>query len=143
MNICMVGYGAIAERHMEALKNIDGICPYVLVGRRQKQSATFARQWSFEHHTLDLDAALADDRVEAVIITSPNEQHVSQSEKALKAGKHLLLEIPIAMNLQDARCVTELSRQVDRRLMICHTMRYTPSLREVHNRVIEGRLHLH
>ncbi len=78
-----------------------------------------------------------------MIITSPNEQHVSQSEKALKAGKHLLLEIPIAMNLQDARCVTELSRQVDRRLMICHTMRYTPSLREVHNRVIEGRLHLH
>jgi len=143
MNICMVGYGAIAEKHMEALSGIDDIRPLVLVGRRPDPSAAFARQWRFEHHTLDLDEALANKQVEAVIITSPNEQHFPQSQKTLRAGKHLLLEIPMAMNAADAQRLTALSRKLDRRLMICHSMRYMPAMREVHDRIAQGRLHLH
>ena len=143
MNICMVGYGAIAEKHMEALAKIDGVNPHVLVGRRQEPTGEFADQWGFRHHTLDLDAALADDQVDAVVIASPNEVHAVQAEKSLKAGKHLLLEIPIALNLADSRRITALSREVDRRLMVCHTWRYMPAIREVRRRVREGELHLH
>jgi len=143
MNICMVGYGAIAGKHMEALSSIEGVRPHVLVGRRPEPTAEFAEKWGFGHYTLDLEAALADDTVDAVVVVSPNDQHVPQAEMVLQAGKHLLLEIPIALNFEDSRRVTALSRRVDRRLMICHTMRYIPAIREVHRRVAEGRLRLH
>ena len=45
MNLCMVGYGAIAEEHMKAFAKIDGVQPHVLVGRRQDPSAEFAEKW--------------------------------------------------------------------------------------------------
>lgn len=139
----MVGYGAIAEKHMEAFREIGGVQPHVLVGRRREATAEFAGRWGFKHHVLDLDAALADSQVDAVVVTSPHALHASQAEQALQAGKHVLLEIPMAMNFDAARQVTELSRRVDRRLMICHTMRYFPAMCEVRRRVAEGRLNLH
>ena len=143
MNICLVGYGVIAQKHMEALSRIQDVHPYVLVGRRREPSAAFAQRWGFQHHSLDLEAALADPHVDAVIITSPNTLHVPQAEKALRAGKHVLLEIPIALDVDQAERVTKLARQVDRRLMICHTIRFIPAIREIHGRVKTGRLRMH
>ncbi len=143
MNICMVGNGAIAKCHMEAFASIEGVRPYRLVGRRAEPTSQFAQQWGFEHHGLDLDEAVHDPQVDAVVVTSPNELHVSQATTALEAGKHLLLEIPIAMNLADARQVTQLSRQLNRRLMICHTLRFQPGLVEIRRRVEAEQFHLH
>ena len=143
MNICMVGYGAIAKCHMEAFTSIDGVRPYRLVGRRAEPTSQFAQQWGFEQHGLDLDEAVQDPQVDAVVVTSPNELHVSQATTALEAGKHLLLEIPIAMNLADAQQVTNLSRQLNRRLMICHTLRFQPGLVEIRRRVEAEQFHLH
>ena len=143
MNICMVGYGAIAARHMEGFGQIDGVRPHVLVGRQPDKSAAFATRWGFKHHTLELDSALADPAVDAVVITSPSDLHRAHAEKSLQAGKHVLLEIPLALNYQDAQTVTALSRRADRRVMICHTMRYYPAIQEVHRRVSQNQLRIH
>jgi len=143
MNLCLVGYGAIAQKHMEAFARIEGIHPRMLVGRRAEPTKTFAAKWAFDRHTLDLDEALADRDIDMVVITSPNALHASQACKALEAGKHLMLEIPIAMNLSDARRVTALARRHGNRFMVCHTMRTLPALVEVHRRVAAGELHLH
>ena len=143
MKICLVGYGAIAEKHMEAFRAIDGVEPLILVGRRKEPSEAFASQWGFKRHTLELDEALEDSAVDAVIITSPNELHAEQAEKALGSDKHVLLEIPMALNVEDAERVTRLSRDRNRRLMIAHTMRYFPAIQEVHRRVQSGELHIH
>lgn len=143
MNIAMVGYGTIAGRHMEALVQLPQIKAHVLVGRRREPTAEFARHWGFAHHTLDLDVALADPAVDAVVITSPNDMHVPQAEASLLAGKHVLLEIPLALNFDDACRVAALARRVGRRLMVCHTMRYFPAIAEVRRRVAQGELRLH
>lgn len=143
MKLCVVGYGAIAEKHLEALSLIEEVQPYVLVGRREEPTADFARRWRFDWHTLDLDDALSDPAVEAVVIASPNAVHAEQAEKSLRAGKHVLVEIPIAQNLEDAQRVTNLARQMDRRLMVAHTMRYFPGIREVRRRVTSGELRIH
>ncbi len=143
MNICMVGYGSIADCHMQAFSAMDSVRPRVLVGRQPVPTAEFASKWGFEKHTLDLDEALADPQVDAVVITTPNDLHALQAIKTLEARKHLLLEIPIAMSLADAKRVAALSRQVDRRLMVCHSMRFMPALREVKRRAAEGQLDIH
>lgn len=143
MKICMVGYGAIAHKHMEALSVIDGVRPGVLVGRRPEPSWAFAEKWGFERFTFDLDDALEDSAVDAVVIASPNELHAAQAIRSLQAGKHVLLEIPMALNVGDAERVTGLARQADRRLMIAHTMRYFPGIQEVHRRAANGDLKIH
>ena len=143
MKFCLVGYGAIAEKHMEALTAIEGVEPHVLVGRRQKPASQFAAKWKFNRCTLKLDEALAEPDVEAVVITSPNAVHAEQAEKALKAGKHVLVEIPMALNCNDAERVTRLSRQLNKRLMVAHTMRFFPAIQEIRNRVMSGTLNIH
>lgn len=143
MNLCLVGYGAIAQKHMEAFTHIGGIHPRVLVGRRPEPTKAFADTWHFDRYTLDIDEALADDAVDIVVVTSPNAMHFAQACKVLEAGKHLLLEIPMAMNLADARHVTALSRRSGGRFMVCHTLRTMPGPAEVQRRVAADELHLH
>ncbi len=143
MNICIVGYGAIAGHHMQAFAAIDGVKPYYLVGRRPEPTAQFAQTWGFARHTLDLDEALADENVDAVVITSPNDLHVPQATKTLAAGKHLLLEIPIAMNLAESQAVAALAARSPATVMMCHTMRFMPAMQEVRRRVAAGELDLH
>ncbi|MFW5843090.1 MAG: Gfo/Idh/MocA family oxidoreductase, partial [Spirochaetota bacterium] len=76
MKLCLVGYGAIASKHMEAFREIPGVRPAWLVGRREEQTAKFAATWGFDNWTLDLDRVLADTSVDAVVIASPNAHHV-------------------------------------------------------------------
>jgi len=143
VNFCLVRYGAIAEKHMEAFEEIQDLKPRVLVGRRREPAEEFASKWGFDHFTLDLDEALNDADVDAVVITSPNELHAEQAARSLQAGKHVLLEIPMALNVDDAERITRVARQADRRLMIAHTMRYFAGIQEVRRRVVEGDLKIH
>ncbi len=142
MKFCLVGYGAIASKHMEAFREIPGVHPAWLVGRREGPTAAFAETWGFDRWTLDLDKALADPSIDAVVITSPNGLHAEQAERSLRAGKHVLCEIPLALSLEDAERVTEVSRSENRRLMVAHTMRFFPAIRELRDRVAAGGLHI-
>ena len=142
MNICLVGYGAIAEHHARALRDIDDVRLRWLVGRRAEPTRVFADQWGFQRQTLKLDDALEDDAVDAVVITSPNALHAPQATAALEAGKHVLLEIPIALTLQDAERLAELARRADRKLMVCHSMRFFPSLQHIRQLVESGEFHM-
>ena len=143
MNICLVGYGAIAEFHARALSGIEDVRLQWLVGRRAEPMQAFAAEWGIANQTLELDEALADDAVDAVVITSPNALHAPQATATLNAGKHVLLEIPIALTLQDAERVALLARQIDRRLMVCHSMRFFPSLAHIRGLVEAGQFHMY
>ena len=143
LRICAVGYGAIAGKHMQAFEAIGGVMPHTVVGRRAEPTKEFAARWRFEHWTLDLEEALAQSEIDAVVIASPSEHHSLQTEEALRAGKHVLVEIPLAMNLADAQRVTALAEEADRQLMVAHTLRYLPPFQDVKDRVAAGRLHLH
>lgn len=140
MNVGIVGYGAIAGKHMEALQEIPGLTPAWLVGRRAEPMAAFVSRWGFERQTLRLEEALADPALDAVVITSPNELHAPQAELALRAGKHVLLEIPAALTLAEVEQLSNLARAVNRHLMVAHTMRFFPAIREIRRRVESGEL---
>lgn len=142
MNVCMTGCGTIAAYHVRALRSLPDVQLRWLVGRRAKPTREFAEQWGFKHHTLELGQALADDEVDAVVIASPNELHAQQATAALNCGKHVLLEIPIAMTLAAAEELAKLAHQVDRKLMICHTMRFYPGLSYIRRLVDDGRFQM-
>jgi 2-hydroxy-4-carboxymuconate semialdehyde hemiacetal dehydrogenase len=143
LTLTFVGYGSIAAAHARALRELGGVRFDSVVGRRPEATEQFARDWGFAHWTLSLEESLARPGLDAVVICSPSEQHAAQAEQALAAGKHALVEIPLAMNQADAERVTALAEQSGLRLMVAHTQRFFPALLELRRRIAVGELHPH
>jgi predicted dehydrogenase len=79
----------------------------------------------------DFDAVLADDAVEAVIIATPPRTHAPLAKRALLAGKHVLVEKPLATSLSDGRELAELAQTSGLTLMPGHTFIYSPAVNMV------------
>ena len=141
LTLTFVGYGSIAAAHARALRELGGVRLESVVGRRPEPTEAFAREWGFAHWTLSLEEALARPGVDVVIITSPSDQHAAQAAQALAAGKHALVEIPLAMSLLDAERVTALAERSGLRLMVAHTQRFFPALIELRQRIEVAELH--
>jgi 2-hydroxy-4-carboxymuconate semialdehyde hemiacetal dehydrogenase len=143
LNLALLGYGSIARFHVQAFREIPDadVALYGVMGPRPESTEAFARELGFARATTDLDELLADPAVDAVVITSPSEAHAEQTAAALRAGKHVLCEIPLAMSLPDVDRLIRLAEQADRTLMVCHTERFEAGLMEARRRVAEGELH--
>jgi len=154
MRLGLVGYGSIAEYHFDALNSIGreaprgerlqdedaGIRWRSVVGRLAAPTEEFARRYGFEQQSTDLDAALGDPELDAVVVTSPTDLHFEHVEKCLLAGKHVLAEIPLATSLAQADRLAALAAAAGLCLMVCHTQRYYPAFAEARRRVAAGEL---
>lgn len=127
LNVCVVGYGGIAEFHTGALKKIDGVRLHTAMGRRPEPAEAFCKKHGFAKATTDYDAVIADPEVDAIVIGSPSEVHFEQASKALQAGKHALVEIPLALSHKGARDLAGMARHTDAKLMVAHTRRFDPA----------------
>ena len=137
MRLCFIGYGAIAQHHADAFRQLGADLSWV-VGRDPAETATFAQTYGFSHQTLNIEEALTDQTVDAVLVASPSPLHEEQTRQALSAGKHVLCEIPVALSLEGGRSVAELARSRGRALMVAHTQRFYPPLVELRRRILAG-----
>ena len=142
MRIALAGEGAIAGKHMAALGRIDDVEVVGLVGGDPDDSVAFAAEHGIAVHTLDLDATLARSDVDAVILTTPTPLHAGQAIAVMEAGKHVLVEIPMADNLADAEAVVAAQERTGLTAMVCHTRRFNPSHQWIHQRIAAGELAL-
>ena len=142
MRICVAGEGAIARRHLDGVARIDGIEVASLVGGNAADTEELAAERGIPHWTLDLADGLAQPGVEAAILTTPTQLHAAQATQVLRAGKHCLVEIPMADNLADAEALVNVQEQTGLTAMVCHTRRFNPSHQWVHNRIVAGELQL-
>jgi 2-hydroxy-4-carboxymuconate semialdehyde hemiacetal dehydrogenase len=78
--------------------------------------------------------------VEAVIIASPTQVHAAQAIQAMRAGKHVLIEIPIADTLADSEEILQVAQQTGVVAMAGHVRRFNPSHQYVHNKIKAGEL---
>lgn len=124
LNCCVVGYGGIALYHVEALKKIKGVVLHTVVGRRPEPTISFKEEHGFLNASSCYEEALSASEIDAIIITSPSELHYEMTAAALRAGKDVLVEIPLAMSARGARELEELARRQERRLMVAHSRRF-------------------
>ncbi|HEY8602151.1 MAG TPA: Gfo/Idh/MocA family oxidoreductase [Thermomicrobiales bacterium] len=149
MNIATLGYGSIARSHVRAISALAATAEwadlrlYGVMGRLEGPTTDFAEEFGATVATTDLDTLLADPALDAVIVCSPSGSHAEQTARALRAGKHVLCEIPLALSLAETDELIALADQHDRRLMVCHTQRYYPPLVEARRRIASGELHPH
>jgi 2-hydroxy-4-carboxymuconate semialdehyde hemiacetal dehydrogenase len=138
MGVCVVGSGGIASAHADALARADQVRRRWVVSRRPEAAEQFQAEWAFERSGIAIEDALADEHVDVVLITSPNQVHAAQAAQALEAGKHVVVEIPAALSVADCESLAALARRVGKRLFVCHTMRSFPAIRELRARVEAG-----
>ncbi|WP_431025159.1 Gfo/Idh/MocA family oxidoreductase [Halomonas sp. H5] len=142
LRLLLVGEGGIAGVHMRVLGEMPGVEVSCLVGGVEADARAFAAEWGIPEVTLDLDAALAREEIEAVILATPSPQHAAQAERVIAAGKHLLCEIPMALRLADAERITALAAASGRVCMVAHTRRFNAPHRELKRRLVAGEFRL-
>ena len=72
-----------------------------------------------------------DKLADVMFITTQDRQHVRHAIPALKKGYHLLLEKPVSPDLDECREIVKVARECDRKVVVCHVLRYTPVFRKV------------
>ncbi len=140
IKVALAGAGAFGVKHLEGIRNIDGVEVVSLVGRELDKTREVAQKFSISHVTTELDESLARDDVQAVILCTPTQMHAAQALACMKAGKHVQVEIPLADSWQDAAAVNEMQQQTGLVCMVGHTRRFNPSHQWVNRRLRAGEL---
>lgn len=123
MNICMVGHGMMGTWHSDSLKAHDCTL-HTLVGRDPAKTEEFAATYGYRRWTVQYHDAIADPAIDIVIVAGPSATHASMAIDALEAGKHVLVEIPLALSYPDAVRVVETAERLGLKLGVVHPMRF-------------------
>jgi 2-hydroxy-4-carboxymuconate semialdehyde hemiacetal dehydrogenase len=142
MKIALAGAGAFGIKHLDALREIDGVEVVSLIGRELEKTKDVAGQYGIGHVTTDLAESLALDGLDAVILCTPTHMHAAQTIQCLDAGKHVQVEIPLCDSLADGRAVVERQRETGLVAMCGHTRRFNPSHQWVRQRIQSGEFHI-
>jgi 2-hydroxy-4-carboxymuconate semialdehyde hemiacetal dehydrogenase len=140
MKVCLAGHGAFGIKHLEAMAKIPNIQVISLVGSNAESAREVAQQWKIPHSTANLAESLANPELEAVILTTPTPVHASQAEQCMRAGKHVMVEIPMADSLADSERLVRVQEETGVVAMAGHTRRFNPSHQWVHKRIVAGEL---
>jgi len=138
INVALAGAGAFGVKHLDGIRNIDGVKVISLIGRELDKTKEVAAKYGIGHVTTELAESLALPELDAVILCTPTQMHAEQTLACLKAGKHVQVEIPLADSLAGAQAVVDLQKQTGLVAMCGHTRRFNPSHQYVHHKIQAG-----
>ena len=142
IKVALAGAGAFGIKHLDGIKNIDGVEVVSLISRDIEKTKETAAKYGIKHVTTDLAESLALKDVDAVILCTPTQMHADQTMACLKAGKHVQVEIPLADSIKDADAVTAMAKSSGLVAMCGHTRRFNPSHQYVHKEIKAGKLNI-
>lgn len=125
----VVGTGFIGPVHVEALRRA-GVHVAGILGSSPDKSRDAAQRLGLARGYRDLDEVLADRQVDAVHITTPNRYHFQQASAALRAGKHVMCEKPLAMHARETADLVALARQTGLAAGVAYNIRFYPLCHE-------------
>ena len=142
IKVALAGAGAFGIKHLDGIKNIEGVEVVSLVSRELEKTKEVAAKYGISHVTTNLDDSLALKEVDAVILCTPTQMHAEQTLACLKAGKHVQVEIPLADTLKGASDVVTLAKSSGLVAMCGHTRRFNPSHQYVHKQIQAGKFNI-
>ena len=142
IRVALAGAGAFGIKHLDGIKNIEGVEVVSLISRDIEKTKEVASRYGIGHVTTDLAESLAMKDVAAVILCTPTQMHAAQTMACMKAGKHVQVEIPLADSLKGAREVVALQKSTGLVAMCGHTRRFNPSHQYVHNKIKAGEFNI-
>lgn len=125
MRVAILGAGFMGSTHAKAYKQVEGVEIAAIYAHSDRRGAPLAEEFGTVW-TDDIDRILADDSIDAVDNCLPTPEHRPLTEAALAAGKHVLLEKPIALTDVDAEALVAAGEATDRVFMLAHVLRFWP-----------------
>jgi predicted dehydrogenase len=139
LGVAVVGLGFIGPVHIEALRrlgvNVVGVADMV-----EEKAREAAATWGLAKAYGSLEEVLADDGVDVVHLATPNRLHFSMAREALRAGRHVMCEKPLAMNSGESGELVELARQAGLAAAVNYNVRFYPLCQESSDMVRRGDL---
>ncbi len=142
IKVALAGAGAFGIKHLDGIKNIDGVDVVSLISRDLDKTKEVAAKYGIGHVTTDLADSLALSEVDAVILCTPTQMHAQQAIACMKAGKHVQVEIPLCDMLKEGEEVLKVQKETGLVAMCGHTRRFNPSHQWVHNKVKTGEFNI-
>jgi len=128
LGIAVIGCGRIGITHLEAMKDLKeregGLRLVATADPEGGRAEQYARNYNAEYHYRDYREALSNPAVDAVVLALPNGLHAPITVEAANAGKHILVEKPMAANGEDADTMVAAADNAQVKLMVAHSRRY-------------------
>jgi predicted dehydrogenase len=127
LRVALVGCGKIADGHVEEIRKLESVAELVAVCDREIE---MARQLAVRHAVPavydDVDAMLAQERVDVVHIATPPQAHLHLSRKAVDAGAHVLVEKPLTLRYADSVALIEHAERAGKKVCIGYGYHFEP-----------------
>lgn len=140
LKVGMIGAGGIGRVHMETFAKTEGAEIVAVTDVNREAAERAAKDYGIARVHDSAEKLIEDPDLDAVIIGVPNKWHAPLAVKALQANKHVLLEKPMAIDLNDAKKIRDAALKSDRVLMISHQMRWEGPAMAVKEKVEQGEL---
>ena len=139
VNIGIVGLGTISSLHAKGYMTIPKKAEIAaIVDRQQAVAREKSLEWGVETWVTDYKKLLEKETVDAVDICVPHHLHAEMAVSAAEAGKHIILEKPIATTLKDAERIISASRRAGVKLMVAENVRFVPAHKAAKRLLEEG-----
>ena len=142
IKVALAGAGAFGVKHLDGIKNIEGVEVISLIGRELDKTKEVAAKYGIKHVTTELSDSLALPELDAVILCTPTQMHAEQTLACLKAGKHVQVEIPLADSWAGAEAVVAEQKKTGLVAMCGHTRRFNPSHQYVNQQITSGKFNI-
>ncbi len=136
----VLGLGWFGEKHCEALAAIPHVELHAVCTRNSQRLSGTAQKFGATKTFTDYHAMLADPELEAVSITTMWDQHAAPATAALRAGKHVFLEKPMASTLADCDAIVNAARAARGFFMVGHICRFNPRYAAAQQEIAAGRI---
>ena len=138
VSVGMIGCGAFASNHLNGLVFQDKAEVVALCDKDAEKLKARSEKYNIPRCYTDMDEMLACDDIEAVIVTTSDQAHREATVKALRAGKHVLCEKPMALTVEDCEAMVKAEEETGKKLMIGQICRMTPGFVEAKRLVDAG-----
>ena len=140
MRIVLFGSGWVMPFHARAVHEHPAATLVAAANWRQESLARMAVEFEIPRTTTRWQDLAEDPNVDAVVIGTPNALHASQAVACLRAGKHVLVEKPMAATLADAETMAATAEESTGNLMVGHCWRFHTDVRQMRDRIASGEL---
>ena len=130
--MAVVGLGFMGGVHLKALAGVPAVELAAVVSRKVPESPV-------KHYTT-LEQALADPAIDAVDLCLPTDLHESATIAALRSGKHVLVEKPMALSVESCDRMIDEAERAGKILMVAHVLRFFPAYKALQRAVEQGEL---
>ncbi len=135
----LIGCGAVANHHVGAMKMVENAEFVGLYGAVPEQAKAFGEKYNLRVYDT-LEEMLADPEIDVVTICTPSGTHAELAIQSMIAGKHVVVEKPLALNIEDCKAVIETAKKYNRKCQVISQLRFSDNISAVKKAVDAGYL---